>query len=792
MKRRILLPFLFFGILNSLIAQSITQTIRGKITDKESNFYLVGANVTVYKDSVPVKQTLTDTTGNYKVQDIPLGMYALKVTYLGYSPIVMSKIIVNSAKEVILNMEMEESVTTIKEVIISSTDQDQNVKMVNGSVRTFSVEETNRYAGSRSDPARMVSNYAGVQGADDSRNDIVIRGNSPLGMLWRYEGIDIPNPNHFAIVGTTGGPLSILNNKVLDNSYFITGAFPAEYGNTVAGVFDLKMRNGNNEKHEFTGQFGFLGTELSAEGPLSKKNGSSYLVTYRYSTLKLFESLKVRIGTDAVPNYQDWSFKLNFPTKKNASISIFSIGGISKINTLVSTYKKPEDELYTQNDRDQYFGAAMNVTGISFIKSLNPTTYVKLVIAASLSESHGNANLVYRNPAFQIDSLVHKLGYRHLETKLNSHFFINKKISIQSMLQTGFQVNRYNFNMVDSNYNQLTYKFEKRINYKGSTYLIQPYIEWQLKATDHLVFNVGVHGQFLTLNNSSAIEPRGSIRWNFLPKQSITLSAGMHSQMQPTYIYFYHFPTAAGEEDVLHNKNMGFTRSNHYVLSYDYFFTHSVRLKIETYYQYLYNVPIEIASSSFSLINQGIGSKRFYPNQLVNKGTGKNYGLEFTIEKFFTKSFFFMYTLSLYNSKYRGSDGIERVTDFNGTYAMNLLAGKDIKISEKKTMGLGFKITNAGGRRYTPIDVAASKEAREDIYIDSLRNTLRFKSYFRADIKISYKVNTNKFTHEFGLDLVNIQNTKNIFSISYSTISNKVIENYQLGFLPLFYYKLDF
>jgi hypothetical protein len=723
--------------------------------------------------------------------NIPIGIYTVKATYVGYSPVLISKITINSAKEVILNIELEESVTSMKVVQISATSQDQNFKTSNASVRIFSVEETNRYAGSRGDPARMVSNYAGVQGADDSRNDIVIRGNSPLGMLWRYEGVDIPNPNHFAIVGTTGGPLSILNNKVLDNSTFITGAFPAEYGNSTAGVFDLKMRNGNNEKHEFTGQFGFLGTELRAEGPLSKKNGSSYLATYRYSTLKLFEFLKIKIGTDAVPNYQDWSFKLNFPTKKNGNISIFSIGGVSQINTLVSTYKKPEDELYVQNDRDQYFGTAMNVTGVSYMKSLNSSTYIKCIVAGSLSQSHDHDNLVYRNPTFQVDSLVPKLGYKYSEIKLNSHFFINKKMNSQNDIQAGIQVNRYNLNMADSNYNQLTYKFENRINYKGSMYLIQPYVEWQYKATDHLVFNGGIHGQFLTLNNSQSIEPRGSIRWNFLPKHSITVSAGKHSQMQPTYIYFYHFPTSSGE-DLLHNKNMGFTRSNHYVLSYDYFFNRNVRFKIETYYQQLYNVPIEISRSSFSLINQGLSSQRFYPNALVNKGTGKNYGIEFTIEKFFTKSFFFMYTLSLYESKYKGSDGIERNTDFNGNYAMNLLAGKDFKIGEKKTVGLGFKVTNAGGRRYTPIDATASQATRENVYVDSSRNTLRFKPYFRADIKINFKVNKNKVTHEFGLDLVNVLNTKNVFSTSYSTISNKVIENYQLGFLPLFYYKIDF
>jgi hypothetical protein len=266
----------------------------------------------------------------------------------------------------------------------------------------------------------------------------------------------------------------------------------------------------------------------------------------------------------------------------------------------------------------------------------------------------------------------------------------------------------------------------------------------------------------------------------------------MHSQMQPTYIYFHHLQLPSGGY-ALHNKNLGFTHSTHYVASYDLSINKSMRLKIESYYQQLRKVPIDIYSSSFSLVNQGAGFSRFFPDTLINKGTGKNYGAEQTLEKFFSKNFFFMFSFSAYDSKYRGSDKIERVSDFNGSYAINFLTGKEFKIGEKKSLGIGGKLTSAGGRRYTPIDIKASQLAKEEVFVDSLQNTLRFKDYFRADLKINFKINTHKITHEFALDLVNILGTKNILSISYSPTSpNKEIKNYQLGFLPLFYYKLDF
>ncbi|GAG13922.1 unnamed protein product, partial [marine sediment metagenome] len=265
----------------------------------------------------------TDLEGYYRIENVPVGRYTVIVSILGYRQQVIPNIIVNSGKEVILHFEMEESVETMGEVVITAGRKTETInEMTSVSARTFAVEETERYAGSRGDPARMASNFAGVQGANDSSNDIVIRGNSPLGILWRFDGVNIPNPNHFGVSGTTGGPVGILNNKVLSNSDFMTGAFPAEYGNTIAGVFDLRMRHGNNEKHEFSAQFGFLGTEIMAEGPISKENRSSYLFTYRYSTLAIFHLLGVNIGTDAVPKYQDMSFKLFFPTKNSGVFSL--------------------------------------------------------------------------------------------------------------------------------------------------------------------------------------------------------------------------------------------------------------------------------------------------------------------------------------------------------------------------------------------------------------------------------------------------------------------------------------
>ncbi|MCB0855760.1 MAG: carboxypeptidase-like regulatory domain-containing protein, partial [Bacteroidetes bacterium] len=362
----------------------LTQTVRGKVVDSESQFPLEGVTVIVVNsDGIGV---YSDEKGEYRLEKVPVGRQTIVFSYLGYQRAILNNIEVTSGKEVILNVQMEASSVQMDSVdIVARRDGEVSNELAFVSAREFSVVETNLYAGSRGEPARMASNYAGVQGADDSRNDIIIRGNSPQGVLWRLDGINIPNPNHFSIPGTGGGPVTILNNKFLTNSDFYTGAFPSEYGNGLAGVFDLKMRNGNNRRHEFSGQFGFLGTELMAEGPLTKNGGASYLATYRYSTLGIFGFLGINVGTDAIPNYQDGAFRINLPLKNGANISVWGIGGLSNIDIILSGQEAPDSStlIYGDNDRDQYFGTNLGTVAASYTHPLNVNTFLKASVAVS-------------------------------------------------------------------------------------------------------------------------------------------------------------------------------------------------------------------------------------------------------------------------------------------------------------------------------------------------------------------------------------------------------------------------
>ncbi|HET6243008.1 MAG: TonB-dependent receptor [Bacteroidetes bacterium] len=772
-------------------AQQLTQTVRGQVIDQQSKATLIGANI-VLLDSTQFIGAATDIEGKFRLERVPVGRHKLKISYLGYKEIVLN-IIVGSGKEIVLNIEMDESVLMGREVVISAEKEKSkaNNEMTSVSARSFTIEETNRYAGSMGDPARMAANYAGVLGSsDNTRNDIIIRGNSPTGVLWRLEGVDIPNPNHFALFGTTGGPVSILNNNVLSNSDFITGAFPAEYGNAVAGVFDLKMRTGNNEKREFMGQLGFNGLEAGAEGPINKKKNSSYLINYRYSTMELFSLAGISFGTNAIPYYQDLSFKFNFPKTKIGSIALFGIAGASRI-AILDSERDTTNFSFGNAGNDVSFASNMAVGGLSHTYLINSTTYTQLVIAGS------GSIMDIKSDSVNFDKTTVPI-YRNESNqgKCTTNFFLNKKLNSQHNFKTGFIIDRINFNLVDSFLNIDINQFITSRNYQGHSYLLQPHFQWKYKITNSLVFNGGLHYQHYFFNNSNSLEPRAGLSWNFKPFQTLSIAYGLHSQLQMGYAYVNQVQLGDGNY-VKPNENMGFTKSRHYVLAYDHLLSENLRLKFETYYQEIFDVPIDRNNSnSFSMLNLGADYDLYFPDSLINNGTGTNYGLELTVEKFFSNKYYYLFTTSLFESKYIGSDGVQRNTSFNGNWIANVLVGKEFKVGNKenksKVFTIDAKVINAGGRRYTPIDLELSEKFGSAVYIDSKAYTLRYPDFFRADLKIGFRFYRKKLTQYFALDIQNVLNTKNIQVRIYDKSTNSLRTEYQLGFFPVALYKIEF
>ncbi|MES2621081.1 MAG: TonB-dependent receptor [Bacteroidota bacterium] len=795
MFQRFVIVILFFVGLQTMQAQD-TKTVRGQVLDKDSKYPLLGAQVVVL-DTGSIIGTATDERGFFKF-DVPLGRISLRISYTGYKDAFVNNLLVIAGKEINQTIELEEKVSNIGEVVITGTKEQGRVKNEFAviSARTFDVELTSRFSGNRNDPARMASNFAGVSGANDARNDIIIRGNSPMGMLWRLEGIDIPSPNHFGGFGSTGGPVSMLNNNTLARGDFITSAFPSEYGNALSGVFDLALRNGNKDKHEFLAQLGFNGIEAGAEGPFYKKRSqASFMINYRYSTLALFKLLKANFGTGtAVPEYQDLTFKVDIPTKKAGVFRFWGLGGLSKIELLGSKVdlSKPQKDLYGNENIDLYNKVLTGMVGFSHTYFINPKSYYRLMVAASHQSQLVDIDSI--EPVFRTEIIrFQKVALR--QTKYSAHLMGNTKIDSRNTVTQGIIANIYDLRFGDSilYFNQ----FVPIKSGKGYSALIEAYVMWKHKFNEQLSINGGMHAQYYSLSGSFVPEPRLSFKYQFKENQSFTIGYGMHHQIQPLPTYYNRDITAAPNTPHT-NINMDFTRSQHFVAGYDLNFLKDFHLKAELYFQYISNAPVEKQKSSFSMLNAGADFGTPNNTNLVNKGIGRNYGLEITAEKFFSKGYYFLVTGSFFQSQYKGSDKVWRNTAFNGHYVLNALGGYQYLFGGKKnkvkrhTVAIDFKLTGAGGRYYTPVDFAASDAQNAQVLIDSLAFSEKYTDYFRFDIKLSYRTSFRKITQELSVDFQNVANIKNIFRKVYNPRTNSLNNEYQQGIFILPQYRILF
>lgn len=762
-------------------AQQSTQTIRGTVIDRESKQPLIGATVTVSNGTL-IGGTTTDLEGNFKLDKIPLGRKNIKVTYLGYEVLNYPDVMVTAGKEVILNLTMIEAVNKMNEVTISYDRKKDptvtNNEMATVSSRSFNPDDTKKYAGSLGDPSRMAANFAGVVSGNDSRNDIVVRGNSPNAMLWQMEGVNIPNPNHFGSSFNTGGPVSMLNSNNIGKSDFFTSAFPAQYGNANGGVFDLALREGNNEKREFLGQIGFNGFEVGAEGPFSKTSKASYIFNYRYSTLGILSKVGVDVGTGAAtPLYQDMNFKIAIPTKGKGKITLWGMGGFSSIDLLGKDVDTNGINFYGQRDQNTIPRYRTTVAGAGYEKRLTAKTWAKFTLAAS----HSYSNYYIDSLALPSETAYRKAEGHFQDNKYSAVLNVTHKFNAKNSLNAGFTNDLTQFDYFNKDVYNMGTIDSVRVNQQGYVNLTQAYAQWKHRFNARFTANVGLHAQYMNVNDQIVAEPRLGLRYAINEQSSINAGYGLHHQMLPVYNIFVQ--NAQGEQT---NKQVEFTRSNHFVLGYENMLTQTLKVKVEAYYQYLDQIPVNNYPTAYSSVNVGAAFEPSDESNLVNKGTGENYGIELTLERYFNKGFYYLVTGSLFDSKYKGSDGVERNTAFNTKYAANVLAGKEFKLGKKGTvLYTNLKFTTIGGKYFTPLDFAASQAKGNAVYDKTHAFSDKQTAYFRMDMKVGYRKDFKASSMEFAIDFQNVTNHQNIFSQGYNKFKNTISYEYQQGFFPV-------
>jgi hypothetical protein len=761
----------------------LTQTVRGRVVDKDSGLPIPGVNVFI---ASPLKGSVTDLDGNFRLKDIPVGRHQLEVSCMGYEGKSLSGLVVHSGKETVLAFELEESILDIGEVTIRH--RIDKLKPVNDlaviSTIPLSGEDLTYCPGAMNDISRAAVSLPGVASPNDGQNQIVIRGNSPKGLLWRLEGIEVPNMNHFGEIGSSGGGINMLSNNMLGRSDFFTGAFPAEYGNALSGVFDINLRTGNDERHEQTFQIGVIGTEFMAEGPLDRQTGATYIAQFRFYTLALVHMAGLMEHT---PEFTDLSFKFHLPSRRMGTFSIFGIGGKS--------HEKGDSGYDWYND--------MATLGVSNEFGLNESTRIRTIAAFSFWKYRWDTHRNMGTAANPIDYNSHN-DVRDITPRIS--LTLNKKLNARHRIRTGMVYTHALYNsflgwhsdtLADRALKPGHPLYSSDLDYehiwvdsKGSTGIIQAHVNWRYRIFPTLTLNSGIHFMKLLLNHNYSIEPRVSLSWQFLPKHNFSAGFGIHSRRESLTLYTGE-KTMHDGKSVQINRDLELSKAQHYILGYQYRPNPGWLLKTEAYYQYLYDIPVYPFPPYFSTINFDYG---FEGNILVNRGTGYNKGVELTMEKIFSNGYAALWTGSLYESRFRDYMGEEYPTKYDGSFTSSGMFSKEFPVGPggRNVIGLSARYIYAGGFRELPIDLEASIDAGREIRIWDYGFTEKLDNYFRIDLMGFFRRNRPRYTSEWKLEIINLTNNKNQLRANYEHSTQSIEVEHQNTLIPLVTYRIQF
>lgn len=770
---------LFDLLLSAALYGQNFQTVRGTIVEKNGEHPIPYATVVLSDTHSDIGAT-TDSSGCFILQHVPVGRHDIEVRCLGYEPLLLKEILVSSSKEVVLDIRLQESLFVVDNVVVKprvNKNEALNDLAIAGG-RMLSVEEASRYAGGMDDPARLVSSFAGVT-ANVGNNGITVRGNAPKFLQWRLEGVEMPNPNHFAeVTSFGGGGLTAMSSQVLGNSDFFTGAFPAEYGNALSGVFDMYLRNGNNSRYEHTFQLGILGIDAASEGPFKKGYNGSYLFNYRYSTLSLITPL---LPADAEgTNYQDLSFKFFFPTRRAGNFSLWGIGLIDRSGT--EAEMDPAKWIYDQDTENQDVKQYMGAVGVDHKIRIGESASLKTTLAMTVNGLDMHTEQMNEAIVLMPENVIRNTNWNFVCSSA-----LQKRYSERHTNKTGIRITGLRYDMFMQEAQEEGGALQTLTDETGFSTLLTCYSTSLFRLTNRWSLNVGINLQWFTLNDRYTIEPRISTKYRFAEEHSIYLAYGMHSRLE---MLNYYFTEQAGEAI---NRDLDFTKAHHLSLGYDWTIDENKHLRIEPYVQYLYDVPV-VPGTTRSFINLQGNDDWFLADRLTNGGKGLNFGVDITFEKYISRGFYYLVTASLFDARYRTADGQWFNSRYNRYFVLNLLAGKEWMVgkSRQNLLGISGRVTFQGGDRYSPIDETASALFHDAVYDESNPFSKQLEPVLLGHLTVSYKINRGKVAHEIAIKALNITGYKDYYGHRYNHLTGRVEAEREANIIPNISYKIEF
>lgn len=738
-----------------------SQTIRVTLKDQNTKTPVQGATILLKNSNL---NAIANEKGEATLENVPLGRHEIEINSVGYTKIVLKELILENSKELILDLEMQASTNTLQQVVVTAATP--NMSNAITSLNTITYEQIMRFPATFFDPARLAFSFAGVANTNDQANGMAIRGNAPESVQWKLEGVEIVNPNHLSNAGTfsdkptqTGGGTNILSAQMLGHMNFLTGAFPAEYGNTMAGVMDMTFRTGNNKKYQHTAQIGLIGVDLSSEGPLNKSKGSSYLFNYRYSFTGLLGLMGVDFGGESI-KFQDLAFNFNFPTRKMGTFMVFGMGGNSS-----NQFEPNLDKTLWESEKDLNnidFYSRMGVVGLKHSINLSQKWNLKTVVA--------NSGLENLRDAYQI-SPFNTINYTYQARNIfGVSSILSGAINRSFALKTGVNINHY--------FNEFNFKNSDESFYSFDGLVIQPFVRITNSEKTKLSYNVGLVLPHYTLSQFTYLEPRAGLAYDFTSKLTLKASYGLHSY-ESSNQNAYALPYRP-------------IRAHHFNFGYQYILSENQELFGEIFYQNIFNTP-QSKDQYLSLMNgyeNSIVDLTVDENKLRNQG--RNYGIELNYRKYLSKGLFALINTTLYKSEFKAFDNKYYQTRFSGNHIVNITLGKEWTRSSGKIIGLNTRISWLGGFRNYEISEAGSIVLQSTVYNFSKPLIEKNPDYFRPDLRVYLKKSKEKYSRTISVDIQNFTGQKNLAYEYYDILLKKITPKYQLGMIPMLNYRIEF